>query len=243
MGVSSAAAAGPLVDLDAAGAPIYLQLITIFRRQIALGGWPVDARIPTIEALARQYGVANGTVRQALTFLEREGLIRRMRRRGTFVLKQPDQPEKLNLPRTRQELRALLTKLKISDALVGEAPDGEGMRTVQLRFSRRDIPVMVERARFNPLLLSPCPTNSELLKCSLLASEGLKDRRRCSEIARTIIIGTADAETARQLEVPVNAAVAVVRHRVADRKGRLLVESEWLLRGDLLSITEHFAAH
>ncbi len=38
--------------------PVYLQLATIFRRQIESGAWRQGERIPSLEALCRQYGVA-----------------------------------------------------------------------------------------------------------------------------------------------------------------------------------------
>ncbi|WP_347919188.1 GntR family transcriptional regulator [Paracoccus marcusii] len=63
----------------------YLQLAALFRRRIETNEWPVDSRIPTVEELAKECGVANMTIRQALSLLEQEGLIERFRAKGTFV--------------------------------------------------------------------------------------------------------------------------------------------------------------
>lgn len=65
----------------------YLQLAALFRRRIETSEWPVDSRIPTVEELAKECGVANMTIRQALSLLEQEGLIERFRAKGTFVRK------------------------------------------------------------------------------------------------------------------------------------------------------------
>ncbi|WER50019.1 GntR family transcriptional regulator [Cupriavidus sp. WKF15] len=65
--------------------PVYLQLATIFRRQIESGAWGPGAQIPSLEALCRQYGVARMTMHQALSLLDEEGLLERSRGRGTFV--------------------------------------------------------------------------------------------------------------------------------------------------------------
>jgi GntR family transcriptional regulator len=45
--------------------------------------------VPRLEALAAQYGVARITVRQAMDLLDNEGLVTRVRGRGTHVLKLP----------------------------------------------------------------------------------------------------------------------------------------------------------
>lgn len=65
--------------------PVYLQLATIFRRQIESGAWRQGARIPSLEQLCRQYGVARMTMHHALSMLDEEGLLERARGRGTFV--------------------------------------------------------------------------------------------------------------------------------------------------------------
>ena len=65
----------------------YLQLAALFRRRIETNEWPVDSRIPTVEELSKECGVANMTIRQALSLLEKDGLIERFRAKGTFVRK------------------------------------------------------------------------------------------------------------------------------------------------------------
>lgn len=65
--------------------PVYLQLATIFRRQIESGAWREGERIPSLEELCRQYGVARMTMHHALSMLDEEGLVARSRGRGTFV--------------------------------------------------------------------------------------------------------------------------------------------------------------
>src|SRR3954469_23458897 len=69
--------------------PIYVQLVTLFHRRIGSGEWSVGHQVPTLDALTAEFGVARATIRYAIGFLEREGLIGRYRGRGTFVLKKP----------------------------------------------------------------------------------------------------------------------------------------------------------
>ncbi|WP_329286652.1 GntR family transcriptional regulator [Streptomyces sp. NBC_01455] len=65
--------------------PLWYQVSQSLRASI-LGRSPQDPlRLPTEEQLAGHYGVSVLTMRQALKELEDEGLIKRHRRRGTFI--------------------------------------------------------------------------------------------------------------------------------------------------------------
>lgn len=60
------------------------------RQAIASGAWPAGARVPTHRVLAREHGVAIGTITRAVDQLAREGLVRGEVGRGTFVLARQD---------------------------------------------------------------------------------------------------------------------------------------------------------
>lgn len=64
----------------------YGQVRDDLRRRIGSGELVPGYPIPTREQLAAEYGVARGTVDQAVGDLEAEGLVRAVRRRGTVVL-------------------------------------------------------------------------------------------------------------------------------------------------------------
>jgi len=65
--------------------PYYFQLATLIAREITTGRWPAGARIASEPELCDALGVSRITVREALSRLEQEGLIRRERGRGSFV--------------------------------------------------------------------------------------------------------------------------------------------------------------
>jgi GntR family transcriptional regulator len=72
--------------LDAEGpAPLHYQLREILRFAIARGSFP-DGRLPSERALMERFGVSRATVREAITALDRERLVRRVHGRGTFVV-------------------------------------------------------------------------------------------------------------------------------------------------------------
>jgi GntR family transcriptional regulator len=68
--------------------PKYLQIRELLLRRMARDLAPGD-RLPTENALSSEFGVARETVREALSGLEKDGLIVRRRRNGTFVAKRP----------------------------------------------------------------------------------------------------------------------------------------------------------
>jgi len=79
----------PVTDLSRSPVARYIQLATFFRNRIAAGEWPVGSRIANVDDLAAEFSVARGTMREALGLLEREGLLERLRAKGTFVRRAP----------------------------------------------------------------------------------------------------------------------------------------------------------
>src|SRR5512134_3658222 len=78
---SSAASA----DQPAPGQSRYGWLAASLRARIARGEWVPGTALPAEAALAKEHGVALGTLRQALALLVAEGLLERQHGRGTFV--------------------------------------------------------------------------------------------------------------------------------------------------------------
>ncbi len=64
---------------------LYAQLIAHFREQILDGTLPPGSRLPSELESAERFGVSRGTVRQAMSVLVNEGLVKRIQGRGTFV--------------------------------------------------------------------------------------------------------------------------------------------------------------
>lgn len=75
--------------------PIYHQLKSLIRGRIESGHWRPGDRLPTEHELCERYGISRAPVRQALTELTKDGLLRRRAGQGTFV---SDQAPMLALP-------------------------------------------------------------------------------------------------------------------------------------------------
>ncbi len=67
------------------GIPLYAQVSEILTQRILNGEWPPGTSLPAEPDLCTEFGVARGTLRQALSKLESQGYLRRERGRGTFV--------------------------------------------------------------------------------------------------------------------------------------------------------------
>lgn len=78
---------GDLVTIDYEGAdPLWQQLAVILRAAIESGEYPSGRALPSETTLMQRYGLARGTVRHAIDSLVKDGLVRRVQGRGTFVL-------------------------------------------------------------------------------------------------------------------------------------------------------------
>ena len=69
--------------------PLYYQLATLIREKIVTGQFAPGDRLPSESEMANNFGLSRMTIRQAMTNLEEDGLIRRERGRGTFVTEKP----------------------------------------------------------------------------------------------------------------------------------------------------------
>jgi GntR family transcriptional regulator len=63
--------------------PLYLQLADLIRGQIRSG--ELTGRIPSVKSLCQEHGVSHVTAEKALDMLKREGLIKSVIGKGTYV--------------------------------------------------------------------------------------------------------------------------------------------------------------
>ncbi|MFD1670303.1 FadR/GntR family transcriptional regulator [Streptomyces calvus] len=71
---------------------LFDHVVTLLRRQIASGDWPVGSRIPTEPELVQSLGVARNTVREAVRALAHNGLLDIRHGSGTYVVATSELP-------------------------------------------------------------------------------------------------------------------------------------------------------
>jgi DNA-binding GntR family transcriptional regulator len=80
--------------------PLHQQVQVILATQIATGKLKIGDRLPSESSLSGVLGISRSTLRHALAEFEREGLIERTPRRGTYLRRLPP-PRTTELPRRR----------------------------------------------------------------------------------------------------------------------------------------------
>ena len=228
------------------GAPIYLQLADLFRQRIGKGLWREGDKLPSLERLVGEFGVARTTVRQAIERLERDGLVSPQRGRGTFVTKAPATDRWLHVETTLARLAETYRDTEPTILTIDEASsrmprlaetDGVAadryvhMRRVHARAGRPYcvIDIWLDHAVFRR---HPVRFRKETVIPILLAMPGV----RIAEARQVLTIGSADLEVARHLGTAAGAPVAEVRRvfRAPDR--RVIYLGEVVYRGDFVQV-------
>lgn len=231
-------------DLNRSPVARYIQLATLFRSRIASGEWPVGARIPNVDDLAAEFDVARGTMREALGLLEAEGLLERLRAKGTFVRSSPLSGHAHKLAIDWESLIAVHEGVKIEvleHRVVTALPSVDRMKGAPARkyqmmrrlHVRDGQPYLVGRFYLEYELFKKGPP----LQFRRLPTLPILHRIASTRIAKawqTLTIGTADVEIAGLLKIPLNAPVAKVDRVAVDRNGVVLYAGHGVYRGDAI---------
>lgn len=173
------------LDLGTAGidrespVPLYFQLGRLISREISGGRWTPGERIPSELELCELYGVSRATVRQALAELESEGMLRRIKGRGTFVAEPRagswflqsshgfyDEAARAGRTVTSSVLRREVSELPgWASGALGLTPGSRGVALERLRCVDGE-PVMYAVSHF-ALELASCILGAELAEASL----------------------------------------------------------------------------
>jgi GntR family transcriptional regulator len=140
----------PTSSIDRASpVPFYFQLARVLQEEIATGRWTPGTQMPSEPALGEHFGVSRSVIRQALDRLERDGCVRRLKGRGTFVVGLTNDSWRLQSSEGffQEEVTRLGHRVasKILRAEVGPLP---GWATAALELPERSEGVTIERLRF-----------------------------------------------------------------------------------------------
>lgn len=237
--------AAPL-DLSRSRVARYLQLATLFRNWIATGRWPVGGRIPNIDDLAREFEVARGTIREALGLLEEEGLLQRLRAKGTFVRGAPLDlsPHQLEIDWASIISAHAGAEIKVLESSIvfalPSAYDGEGRQAAKYQMMRRlhlrkGVPYLIGRFYLEFGLYRKGPPADFRRRPTLPILHKIAGDR-LARARQTLTIGMADVEVSSLLEIPLNAPVAQVRRVAFDATGTIVYVGEGIYRGDAIRL-------
>jgi GntR family transcriptional regulator len=210
---------------DRSGMPIYAQVALVIRQRVEAGFWNVGSRIPAIEELESEFGVARVTIRKAMEMMKTEGLLEAKAGRGTFVIGRPHKKYWLNLTDDFAEIIDSIKDNTVESVLLQEkvAPPyvakHEGKLASSYVFSRS-----VQYAKGQPfavvnLHLSKNVFNKErkeLVRSVTLAKIIEMDGVDLSHAYQTVTVGVADLEIAELLNIGLGEPTADCRLVLTD---------------------------
>lgn len=225
--------------------PRYLQLADLMRQRIARGVWPQGHKLPSLEELLAEFGVARVTVRQAVDILAREGLVSRQQGRGTFVTGRPSSERWVSVVTTLKALANVYRDTKPTIVNIDESSklpalrpeDGvAAARYVYMRrvHSRDDRAYCVINIYLDEQIFRRHPERfrNETVIPLLTAMR----KPSIAHAHQVLTIGTADMEVAHLLDLPINAPVAEVRRVFKDEQGTIIYLAEVTYRGDAIHL-------
>ena len=230
--------------------PIYLQIAESIGSLLASGALPPGYVLPPERVLCEQFGISRMTLRQAMSLLDREGLIDSRRGIGTVVrnsrLRKQQQElrsfsEEIRERGGRPESRLISLGLATPAATVREffgLRDDQKIYEIQRVRLNDGEPLALELARI-PERLCPGLERFDLTKTSLYRvleeSYGLTLESCSEEISAEI----PNSEYRKLLSVPAGTAVLVVNRRTYARDGRPVEFTRSVFRGDRYSALVH----
>lgn len=227
--------------LDSTELPLYLSAAALLRSRIERGEWGVGEKLPSIEELARQIPMARLTLRQALASLEKEGIVACRQGRGTFVIRDISHHRRLRVATDWSSLvRGIAdgtqAMLSVSDPKPFPKLDaGEGrlapayayFRSV---FRKGDVPYehMSYHIARHVVALDPRGFNAGPVMPRLAELKSIK----VASARQTMVVSTADVQTAELLRIPLASPVVLARRIVMDSEGVAIFVNEITYRGD-----------
>ncbi|SED75538.1 GntR family transcriptional regulator [Rhizobiales bacterium GAS191] len=224
--------------------PRYLQVASVLRRRIQDGLWGLGDKIATLKQLEDEFDVARVTVRQSIELLQSEGLLKSHQGRGTFVTGTLKNERWLQLATDWESLIApirenVLERLPAAGAAVPLMADEGGMpapaytyiRSVQKRGSE---PYAFARVHVATHVYAKAPKLFARRPALAVLAE-MKDVA-IAHAHQTLSISAADVETARHLEIAMNAPTAEARCVVTDADNVVIYVGEITYRGDVVRL-------
>ncbi|WP_431857127.1 GntR family transcriptional regulator [Azospirillum sp.] len=221
--------------------PLYIQVATLLRRRIEDGQFAAGQKMPTLDELEREFQVARVTVRQAIDLLQKEGLVWRQQGKGTFVSQDMREKRWLRLAIDMDSLAQTIDGNVPKFVSVKDPPplprllpeDGKAaddyhyLRSIQYRGGE---PFAIASVHVAQAIYDRFPEEFEThTTLPVLVRHQRDDIGRAQT---TVVIGSADPETAELLRIPLNAPIAEARFIIENREGVVIYVAELVYRGD-----------
>jgi GntR family transcriptional regulator len=224
--------------------PLYLSLAKLLQTQVVEGELLPGSRLPTIEQIAKQYGVAKVTVRQALGLLADKGLVHSIQGKGTYVATRGIERRLVRLASDWEtfvsSVEGNTAKMLREGEVVATAETLSDMLTPGLHYrhmlrvhSTGRVPYGLLDIYLDRRCYDRAPREFDTgMIVSLLRKMPAVDARCMDQILR---ITSADIETAEHLDITVNAPIGEVRRTVTNSRQEVIYYSHGKYRSDIVT--------
>ena len=227
--------------------PLYRQLDALMREKVQSGEWQPNEIIPSENELARQYGLSRMTARMVMTQLTQEGLLYRVRGKGTFVAEKKITARSLSYVGIREQVEQLGYKTTTRVLRIERVPVSEKIAH-RFRLEPDEPFCAIERLRLLdgiPFSLHYSYIPSAL--CPGLEKKALADQQLCDilredyGLVRRHVVETLESIAAVEyeshlLEVKKGFHLLMLKNFISDDKGTPFEFSKILFRGDRIKL-------
>jgi GntR family transcriptional regulator len=230
--------------LDQSPIPLYFQLKNIIKSKIISNEFRGQERLPSEAELCSDYNVSRPTIRQALSELEKEGFIYRVRGRGTFVTDRSGL-QQLALKGTIENLIASGRGTKIKILAYKEVSPSPHVAKV-LRLKKPQKVFQLELVRFIPkgpfgysfIYLPPqlgikVSQNEITETTEVITFLEEKMNTRVHRASQTIDVALAKGPVAKNLSIKPNGPALVIEREYYEGNGSILFSSITYYRPEL----------
>ena len=233
-----------LVSIKRRAVPLHAEVSTLLSHQILSGALLPGEKLPPLDVLAEEMGVARMTVRQGMSVLEEKGFIERRPGRGTFV-RHIDIPKRhvLHMQAPLAQIYAMVEQLKVR-VIRGKARQGEKVQIdgkTCWKFVR--IHTMKKRPFCHARVIIDSAVYaraSAKFATETAVSVIRKMRIPIASARQRVGISYADVEVAHALEINVNTPVFNIHRRFFDGDGNLIYSANLIYPGDVLEFEIDF---
>jgi len=225
--------------------PLYAQLAALLRQRIVRGEWKEGDRLPAHGELTHEFAVARVTVRQAISILERDGIVKSRRGRGTFVAAQPGRRRRLPMHGTLMSMLTLMQanppdmdkiEERVATPKLGPEDGTPAPSYVCFRrlYRREAITINVASLYLDERIFRLAP---DRLRETYIVQEIVSmPQVHIAQASQTVTVEAADAAVAGLLHVAAGAPIARLRRVFRDAAGVVLFIGEYAYRGDLVQL-------
>lgn len=230
--------------LRSSPSPLYAQVAEALRQRIEKGHWKAGERLPSFDALAKEFGVAKITIRQAVKILTEDGLAHAQRGRGTTVLAQVPKQRPLKVETKLADLVDMyrgdkpdVQNLEDCVAALPEdvlEPDAGLFHMIKRIHARNNDPYCVIRLYLALDIFNRYEQRfrNEVVLPVLFDDPGLE----VSSARQRLVITKCDMETAQLLGLSIGDPMAEVRRIIRSTDGKIVYLADVIYRGDFIRL-------